>query len=93
MPTVPDTAPLCAIPWGICPDHGPTLTSSAAASWCHFPDCGRLWSYDRLDETCSELATHRITDSGGATLTSCAVHAAEAAQQITGATIEPLPHH
>ncbi|MYT97341.1 MULTISPECIES: hypothetical protein [unclassified Streptomyces] len=87
---VPDTAPLCEVPWGICPDHGPTVTSSAGRSWCHFPECGRRWSYDRLDQPCAELATHRITDGEGGSITACSVHAAEAVQQIDGAVVEPL---
>ncbi|MFJ7209781.1 hypothetical protein ACIQWR_40420 [Streptomyces sp. NPDC098789] len=89
---IPDVAPLCAVLWGICPDHGPTLTSTGGRSWCVFPECGRRWSYDRLGHTCAELATHRISDRAGdsATATACAVHAAEATQQIDGAVVEPL---
>lgn len=86
----PDIAPLCEVPWGICPDHGPTVTSSAGRSWCHFPGCNRRWAYDRLDQPCAELATHKIIDHEGGSITACAVHAAEATQQIDGAVIEPL---
>lgn len=88
--TSPDPAPLCEIQWGICPDHGPTLSSSRGESWCHFPECGRRWPYDRLDHPCTGLATHRITDTANTTITACAVHAAEATQRIDGATVKPL---
>ncbi|MFJ8166525.1 hypothetical protein ACIRBY_37175 [Streptomyces sp. NPDC096136] len=88
--SVPDTAPLCGIPWGICPEHGPTLAASAGRSRCTFPGCGRRWPYDRLDAPCAELATRRITDRAGASITACAVHAAEAGQMIDGAAVEPL---
>lgn len=65
----PDVAPLCGVLWGICPDHGPTLTGSAGRSWCQFPECDRRWSYDRLNQPCAELATHRITDRVGGSIT------------------------
>ncbi|MGW2346949.1 hypothetical protein [Streptomyces sp. NPDC001661] len=87
----PDTPPLCEIPWGICPDHGPTLTASAGTSWCQFPECGRRWPHDRLDEPCTELATHRITAPTGS-VKACTTHAIEAAQQLEDSgVIEPLP--
>ncbi|EFL12761.1 hypothetical protein [Streptomyces sp. C] len=53
---------------------------------------GRRWTYDRLRQPCAELATHTVTDTAGASLTACTVHTAEAEQQITRATVTPLPH-
>lgn len=85
-----DTAPLCGIRWGICPDHGPTLASSGGVSWCDFPACERRWAYDRLAQPCAEVTTHRITDRAGASITACSVHAAEATQMLDDATVEPL---
>jgi hypothetical protein len=57
-------------------------TRSAAR---HFPECGRRWSYGRLDQPCAELATHRVTDLRGDSVPACATHAAEASQQLDDA--------
>ncbi|MFJ8954279.1 hypothetical protein ACIRO1_29700 [Streptomyces sp. NPDC102381] len=77
-------------PLGHLPRPRPTLTASAGTSWCYFPECGRRWLHDRLDESCTELATHRITDHTGS-VKACITHANEATQHLDdGAVIEPL---
>jgi hypothetical protein len=82
--------PRCAAEWGICPDHGPTLTSSGGVCWCHWPGCGRRWDYDRLGEDCAEPGTHRVTGTNGVSVICCSVHGAEATQALDGAVVEPL---
>jgi hypothetical protein len=38
---------VCPVPWGVCPEHGNTLTSTARKTWCRAVGCGRTWAYDR----------------------------------------------
>jgi hypothetical protein len=37
----------CLVPWGVCPEHGNTLTSTGRKTWCRETGCGRTWTYDR----------------------------------------------
>ncbi|WIX76822.1 hypothetical protein QRX50_36135 [Amycolatopsis carbonis] len=45
---------LCGVPWGVCPEHGNTLRSSAGRTWCTATGCDRGWNYDRLGAPCGE---------------------------------------
>ncbi len=81
---------LCGIPWGVCPDHGNTLTSSGGRSWCREPGCGRTWNYDRGGTPCSEPVTHRVTDATGSSMLTCRGHALGAEKQLEGGTVTPL---
>jgi hypothetical protein len=33
----------CRVSWGVCPEHGNTLTSSAGKTWCRTAGCDRTW--------------------------------------------------
>ncbi len=55
----------CGIGWGVCPDHGNTLTTSGGRTWCRTPGCGRTWGYDRVSTPCAEPVTHTVLDAGG----------------------------
>ena len=81
----------CGIEWGVCPLHGPTVTTGAGKeSWCTVEGCGNRWGYDRLSTPCPEPVTHRITDTEGTTQDVCDGHAIGARQRITGVTVEPI---
>lgn len=80
----------CAMPWGVCPEHGNTLRSSGGECWCRHPDCDLRWTYDRADTACLETATDEITDPTGQSLRVCPQHAADALSRIDGATRRPL---
>jgi hypothetical protein len=81
---------LCGIPWGVCPEHGNTLTSSGGRSWCRQPGCGRTWAYDRGGSPCTEPVTHVLTDAEGGRLRMCAGHALDAGERIAGGRVEAL---
>lgn len=80
----------CAMPWGVCPDHGNTLASSGGRTWCQLPDCGRRWDYDRMGMPCEEPARWRLRDSAGDGAEVCDGHAADARERLEGAVLEPL---
>ncbi|TJZ97819.1 hypothetical protein [Actinacidiphila oryziradicis] len=77
----------CAVPWGVCPDHGGTLRSSAGrSSWCTDLACLNTWNYDRLDAACPEKATHTVQAADGRYVV-CTGHAIAARSQITDAQV------
>ncbi|MBM9509941.1 hypothetical protein [Actinacidiphila acididurans] len=78
---------LCGVPWGVCPEHGNTLRSSAGETWCMVERCGRRWTYDRLGLPCTEPITHRVTDTAGAGFDACNGHALDAEQRLEGGTV------
>jgi hypothetical protein len=79
--------------WGVCPDHGNTLTSSGGRAWCSTPECGRSWDWDHGGRPCTEPAAFRVRgrdyDPGRWGLV-CPGHALAALDQLEG--VELLPH-
>jgi hypothetical protein len=47
----------CALNWGVCPDHGRTLTTRDGRSRCTV--CGTTWDHNREDQPCREPAVSR----------------------------------
>ncbi|BDT39540.1 hypothetical protein [Streptomyces yaizuensis] len=82
---------LCTVPWGVCPDHGPTLRSSGNRTWCTAAGCTRSWDYDRMDTACAEPVTATVSHTSGTSFLACKAHAADAEQRLDGATITALP--
>jgi hypothetical protein len=80
----------CTIPWGVCPAHGNTLTSTGGKTWCTITGCGRTWDYDRLAMPCAEPARWKLTDQHGAKVLACDGHARDARNRLEGATVVPL---
>jgi hypothetical protein len=80
----------CAADWGLCPEHGNTLTSSGGRSWCRRPGCRRRWDYDRGGLPCTEPAAYRVRDNAGGESQLCTGHANDACQRLTGARLIPL---
>ena len=78
---------VCGIPWGVCPDHGNTLTTSGGHTQCRSHRCGRTWTYDRLGARCTEPVTHEVTGPDGTTFRACVGHALDAEQRLTGARL------
>ena len=76
--------------WGVCPEHGATLQSTAGRCWCTAPGCLRQWQHSRLTEPCTELVTHRVIDTDGGQLDLCDGHATDARASIIGVTVIPL---
>lgn len=78
----------CGAPWGVCPEHGNTLTATAGRTRCR--TCGREWGYDRLSGPWPEPVTAQVTDRGGVSTRLCAGHTLAATAQLDGATITLL---
>jgi hypothetical protein len=78
----------CAVPWGVCPEHGNTLTSSGRKTWCRAPGCDRTWNYDRVGRPCIEPARWAVADRHGTRLVMCDGHALDASQRLEGARVE-----
>ncbi|GGO98273.1 hypothetical protein [Wenjunlia tyrosinilytica] len=79
---------VCAVPWGVCPEHGNTLVSSGGRTRCK--TCGRTWNYDRLGVPCGEPLTHKVTDAAGGSFLACKAHAMDATERLVGGTVTPL---
>jgi len=80
----------CSIPWGACPAHGNTLTSTGGKTWCRHLGCDRTWDYDRGGLPCTEPARWMVTDQHGAGGVMCTGHGKDARERLLGATIVPL---
>lgn len=80
----------CGADWGVCPEHGNTLTSSGGTSWCRTRGCGQTWNYDRGGLPCTEPAAYEVRDANGGGGPMCAGHTLSARSQLVGATITPL---
>lgn len=80
----------CSVPWGVCPEHGNTLRSSAGRSWCSHPGCGRQWDHSRDSLPCTEPAEWTLTDDFGASAAVCSGHASDARRGLQGARLAPL---
>ena len=78
----------CRFPWGVCPMHGASLTSSGGRTWCR--TCRRAWGYNRLATPCGEAVRWQLTDQHGVSEAVCDGHAAAARAQLVGARISPL---
>ncbi|MFD5415243.1 hypothetical protein [Streptomyces nojiriensis] len=81
---------VCAVPWGVCPEHGSTLCSSGGKTWCTEPGCSRSWGYDRMNAPCGEPLTHQVTDAAGGSFLACKAHAMDASERLIGGTVTPL---
>ncbi len=78
----------CLVPWGVCPEHGNTLTSTGGKTWCRAVGCGRTWDYDRVGLPGTEPARWTVTDQRGTSLAMCDGHALDARQRLDGARVE-----
>lgn len=74
----PAHEPTCGVPWGICPDHGRSLKTSARTSWCTTFACPQAWDYDRLSLPCPEPVWAELTFVEGETRRFCEAHARDA---------------
>ncbi|NEC32212.1 hypothetical protein [Streptomyces rubrogriseus] len=81
---------VCAVPWGVCPEHGNTLVSTGGRTRCSQLACGRTWDYDRLGVPCGEPLTHKVTDAAGESFRACKAHAMDATERLIGGTVTPL---
>jgi hypothetical protein len=78
----------CAVPWGACPDHGNTLTSTGGKTWCRVTGCGRKWDYDCVGLPCIDPARWKVTDRHGQACMMCDGHALDARKRLEGACVE-----
>ena len=74
----------CQVPWGVCPEHGNTLTTSGGRTRCRWSGCGRTWPGNRVQAHCGEPATALIADAGGEQSRLCAGHWADARERLIG---------
>jgi hypothetical protein len=77
----------CVVRWGVCPEHGNTLTGSGLKTWCREPECGRTWNYDRVGLPCIEPARWAVTDRYDARSVMCDGHALDARKRLEGARV------
>jgi len=80
----------CLVRWGVCPEHGNTLTSSGCKTWCRDVSCDRTWGYDRVGLPCIEPARWTVTDKHGQSSLMCDGHAFDARDRLEGARVELL---
>jgi hypothetical protein len=81
-------ADACRVPWGVCPEHGNTLSASGGRTWCRVRGCGHEWDYDYQDTPCAEPATYAVIVEGEEPRRVCYGHAL-AGRDIVGARFEP----
>lgn len=78
----------CPAEWSLCPDHGPTLKSSAGRCWCTAVGCGRAWDYDRLDCPCGQPVRFEIVDADGSEVVKvCKGHADDARDALPAGAV------
>jgi hypothetical protein len=77
----------CSAQWGVCPEHGNTLSSSGGRSWCRRAGCGRTWPGSRVSAHCDEPAMVVVVDQADAQLRLCAGHWADARTRLVGARV------
>jgi hypothetical protein len=83
----------CRAEWGICPEHGNTLSSSGGRSWCREARCGRSWEWDRGGLHCTEPAAFRVRGLGDEPERwgpVCPGHTLAALDQLEGIEMQPL---
>lgn len=78
---------VCAVGWGVCPEHGNTLSSSGGRTWCRRSGCGREWDGRRVDSHCDELAVVVAADQHGGTMRLCVGHWLDAQASLVGAKL------
>ncbi|TDC11478.1 hypothetical protein E1267_00635 [Nonomuraea longispora] len=79
----------CGLPWGVCPEHGNTLSSRAGVTECRV--CRRTWDHDRLGRPCEEPVTWKVIDRAGTETRMCDGHllgARAAAESATFVRVE-----
>ncbi|TDC50022.1 hypothetical protein E1212_16510 [Jiangella ureilytica] len=81
---------ICPITWGVCPEHGKTLTGTAGRSWCRHPGCGRSWHYDRTSLACTEPVAFQIRTESGDGVLMCRGHAVSTLEQQADAVLTPV---
>jgi hypothetical protein len=74
----------CGLPWGICPEHGNTLSTTAGVSECRV--CRRTWNHDRRGRPCQEPVTWKVIDRAGTETRMCDGHVLGARAAAAGAT-------
>ncbi len=77
----------CSAQWGVCPEHGNTLSCSGGRSRCRRAGCGRTWPGSRVAQHCDEPAAVVVADQAGGQLRLCAGHWADARQRLVGARV------
>jgi hypothetical protein len=78
----------CGMPWGVCPEHGNTLSFSANVTTCKV--CRRSWTHDRLGQPCRELVVWKVTDQVGTVTLMCDGHVFAARAVLRDATFARL---
>jgi hypothetical protein len=78
----------CGLPWGVCPEHGNTLSSRGGISTCRV--CSRTWNHDRLGLPCPEPVTWKVIDQAGTETRMCDGHVLGARAAAGGATFVRL---
>uniref|UniRef100_UPI001F57A2D9 hypothetical protein n=1 Tax=Actinomadura luzonensis TaxID=2805427 RepID=UPI001F57A2D9 len=78
----------CGMPWGVCPEHGNTLSTRGGVSECRV--CRRQWNHDRYGRPCQEPVTWKVIDRSGTETRMCDGHVLGARAAAAGATFVRL---
>ncbi|GGT09045.1 hypothetical protein ACFFV7_38120 [Nonomuraea spiralis] len=79
---------VCGMPWGVCPEHGNTLSHRANITECRV--CHRTWPQDRAGKPCQEMVRWKVTDQAGTVTRMCDGHVLGARAVLQGATFSRL---
>ncbi|HEY3002339.1 MAG TPA: hypothetical protein VGJ44_08305 [Kribbellaceae bacterium] len=75
----------CEVGWGVCPDHGITLTSTGGQSVCRVLGCHRTPQAPSV--RCTEPVAYRVVDAEGEAFLACTGHAVACRRELVGAVI------
>jgi hypothetical protein len=75
----------CEVGWGVCPDHGVTLTSTGSNVACRVIGCDRVPAAPSIQ--CTEPVAYRVVDAEGSAFLACTGHAVACRRELVGAVI------
>jgi hypothetical protein len=75
----------CAVGWGVCPDHGITLTSTGPEAGCRVLSCHQPVTAPSV--ICNEPVAYRVVDAEGGAFLACTGHAVACRRELVGAVI------
>jgi hypothetical protein len=75
----------CAVGWGVCPDHGITLTSTGDNAGCRVLACHQPVTAPSV--ICTEPVAYRVVDAEGGAFLACTGHAVACRRELVGAVI------
>ncbi len=75
----------CAVGWGVCPEHGVTLTRIGVDAGCRVIGCHLPAAAPSIQ--CTEPVAYRVVDAEGSAFLACTGHAVACRRELVGAVI------